>query len=863
MHRPQRAPASTFQPGRGRWAAALALIGLAHSLAAQAAVGQDSITLVPGAQYQLHGAMSRPSLFLFGTNNRKLWLLPLTLPVVDPAAEGGLVPTGVTVTGPDSGVLLLRDSAGAAWQFRPLVRAEPREIPPMVPKGVIRDLTLDLVSGKNPAGPLVAIPLAEAAGVPVQSGRLVVLVNSDWLGAVQAAYGGSPGYLLGKLAPADSEPPEEIASGTVVDIRGLMRRLVRPVPDRIDGRAVLRQRLFADFIGNVNPRWLSWRWEAVADSAGVFWRPLGDFPEMALADYNGAASRALRPTLPDLVNFGPRYPSQLTGTPAQVTVSRWLIGNLPWVTWDSVARELQASLTDSVIANAVARLPPSYPAEFRQGLIAALQTRRNTLPTAAHHFYGQLRAHAEVLGPAQGGMVNVDRTSPDTMAVRLGLAETRFFAGKETREVRIFLRSGSDTVRISGLESKHPGLWIVASGNGGEDLLEVASGSGGGLHLSDPGSTFRVEPDGAAKRDRGSHPDPLGSEIWSERLPRETGVTYRMTPWLEGSSGVGLVLGGGVIRTDWNGEARPWHSRMRLRAAYGTGAQDGAVEFTSEFRFASTPVRSTLKLAITGLALVRFYGYGNETPAPQPSSYYRSNQNQYLVIPGVTLPAWKHALLNVGLAFKKVETPLQPDHYVSVVQPYGTPYFGQTGLTAGASWDTRDVKGAPHRGLFVTVDGAWYPIIEDGSGDFGDIEGAVSTYLTPRSWDALTIATRIAGKTTLGHYPLHEAAFLGGGTTVRGLPDARYAGDQSLFGNLDLRVRLFRTQAVARWDFGVLFLADVGRVFLAGESSQVWHPSVGGGLWLALLDRSLVANVNIAGGAGQGTYIRFGGGFVF
>ena len=32
---------------------------------------------------------------------------------------------------------------------------------------------------------------------------------------------------------------------------------------------------------------------------------------------------------------------------------------------------------------------------------------------------------------------------------------------------------------------------------------------------------------------------------------------------------------------------------------------------------------------------------------------------------------------------------------------------------------------------------------------------------------------------------------------------------------------------------------------------------------MALLDRSLVANINVASGAGQGTFVRFGGGFIF
>lgn len=834
-------------------------------MAAQAPVAPDSVTLVPGAQYQLHGVMKRPSLLLFGTNNRELWDLPLTLPALDPAsAGGGLVPTGVVAAGPDSGVLILSDTAGATWQFRPLVRPEPRDLPAMVPKGVTGDVIVDLVSGRNPAGPLVAIPLAKAAGVPVLEGELVVLAGTPRLGAYQPAFGDRPGYLLADVPQADSTPPEAIApAGTVIDMLGLMQRLVRPEAERIDSRAVLRQRLFAIFVGDLDPHWRLWSWQAVRDSAGLVWRPLGRFPESALADFNGAGPRALRPNLPDLVNFGPRYPGGLAGTAAQLTVSRWLIGNLPWATWDSVARELQAALTDSVIARSVSRLPPSYPQTFARPLEAALQTRRDHLPQAAHHLYVQLRARAELLGSQGGDVIAVDRTGPDTVVVRRGGFLPEVYVGAETHEIRLFLRGGDDTVQVSGVEGRKPVLRIIATGEGGGDLLQVAPGAGGGLHLNDPGHTFRTDPPDAAKRDHASYPDPLGPDIWSEQLPRESGVSYAGVPWFGVSSGIGILLGAGIVRTDWNGNARPFRSRMRLRAGYGTEAEDGAVEFSSVFHFASTPLEAGLELAATGLALVRFYGYGNETPAPGSSSYYRSTQNQYLAVPSVALPFGDHAQVKAGLSFKRVETPFLAGQYISVARPYGTPEFGQAGLIAGLSWDSRDVKGAPHRGAYFTIDGAWYPLVRNGTGAFGNIGGALSTYWTPRRESWLTVAMRAAGKLTLGPYPVHEAAFLGGATTVRGLPDARYAGDASAYGNLDVRIRLLRAQAVTRWDFGMLLLGDVGRVFLAGQTSHLWHPSFGGGLWMALLDRSLVANINVASGAGEGTFVRFGGGFIF
>jgi hypothetical protein len=51
-------------------------------------------------------------------------------------------------------------------------------------------------------------------------------------------------------------------------------------------------------------------------------------------------------------------------------------------------------------------------------------------------------------------------------------------------------------------------------------------------------------------------------------------------------------------------------------------------------------------------------------------------------------------------------------------------------------------------------------------------------------------------------------------------------------------VPLFRPYIVVPGELGVLGFTDVGRVFLKGESSDVWHTGVGGGVWFSFLRRA-------------------------
>jgi hypothetical protein len=90
----------------------------------------------------------------------------------------------------------------------------------------------------------------------------------------------------------------------------------------------------------------------------------------------------------------------------------------------------------------------------------------------------------------------------------------------------------------------------------------------------------------------------------------------------------------------------------------------------------------------------------------------------------------------------------------------------------------------------------------------------------------------------------------------------RYAGDASAYGSAELRLSLFRLKLVLPARLGIFGLADVGRVFLAGESSDRWHGAAGGGLSLAFLERAYTFSLAVASGEEHTSlYIQAGYGF--
>jgi len=852
----------TLRPGHLALAVLLlTAAGPAVAAAQGRPVWRDSVTVVPGPQFSTTSWIRWLGTALFGARYRELWRTAISLPLLDiQATAGGLRLAGVE-SGLNAGRYRLIGGDGSHWTFSPLDRRDPRTYSVgVLPKDVNSGVVADLASGRNPAGPLVAAALARAAGVPNQPAWLVAVAAGSGLLPAPAGDSLQAGYLLRDDPVASPDSTGPVAPGAVLTSLAVLHRTLQDPNERVDARAVLQVLLFNVYLNSLAPDLLDWRWEAVAGDSGMVWRPLGLFRETALARYDGIAAYLARPLQPDLTTFGPTYPHNLTGMPDQTSAFRYMVGALGRPVWDSMAAELQTRMTAPAIDAAVRALPAAYQAQWGPPLAARLRERRDRLPQAVEYMYRAIRKHAEVHATNTSDDIAIAWPVPDSLVLSLPGATQRF-AAAETDWVTLFLGEGPDTLRFHGERGRAPALRLVAPTEG----TVVVDGSPGRSPVALYGTGVEVRAAEAATISRAAKAIPSAlANIDTTGAERTEGRrNLHPTTWLEVTSGVGMLIGGGVVRTDWSGDARPYRSRVTLRAAYGTDANSGVVQLLGDFRWAGSPLQLNLDLAASGVGAVYFYGFGNDTPGDSTSSYYRAGRDLYGGAASLLIPLSNAVTVGGGIEVKAVHTPLDSNLYIGLSQPYGSPEFGEAGLTATATYDTRDVLGAPRRGVYATLNGAWYPIVEEGGSPFGTLTASVAGYHTPGWWRAMTVAARLSGTATFGDTPYFEAAFVGGGRTVRGLPQGRYEGNQAVYANLDLRLRVSRIQFVLPWDFGVLGLADVGRVFVAGEASGLWHPSFGGGLWVALLDRSLAASLNVATGAGQGTFINAAGGFTF
>jgi hypothetical protein len=332
--------------------------------------------------------------------------------------------------------------------------------------------------------------------------------------------------------------------------------------------------------------------------------------------------------------------------------------------------------------------------------------------------------------------------------------------------------------------------------------------------------------------------------------------------WFDVNSDVGVMIGGGVTLTTYRLGHDPYYRKLRIRSAYATAVDNYAVEIQGEFHRWRSRAGMSLDAGQSEIAVLHFFGYGNTTPFTQPANFYLAQQRQLYLYPAWNYRMTTHTAVRVGPVYKHVSTDTLTASYINLSRPYGVPEFAQAGVLATASYDDRDAPNFTRSGWRIVAGGTFYPVTFGAGRPFGSMQAAVTRYVTLPAVPRLTLAARASGRLAMGDTPVHEAAFVGGSSTVRGYQPGRFAGGASAFFNGELRAHVTTFPLVVPWQFGVVAIGDLGRVFNDEESSNVWHGSVGWGLWFAMPDRSHGGVITFVHSP-EGSAVWMGSGFMF
>ena len=816
--------------------AVLAVLGFTRPAAAQFQAApspeEDSVSVAPGARYAAGGLHQ----FFFGKSYRSLWKTPLRVPVLNLATfQAGVQPTKLS-GGMQTKSLRFEDRSGREWVFRS-VDKDDLVMPPRFKGTVVEDIMRDQISSSHPAAALIAARLQNAAGVLHPTPRLYVMPDDPALGEFRKDFAGRLG-MVEEFPNVPSSGRGFANAAKIIESEELLELLNKEPATRVDAPALLTARLTDMFMNDWDRHFGQWKWARLSTDPSTPWVPIARDRDKAFISYSGLIPRLARMAAKNIVSFGPTYPSIAGLTWNSIAFDRRLLSGMEKRLWDSVAAALVMKLSDPVIEAAAQALPPEY-RWSGPDLVATLKARRDGLRDLADRFYAHLSGVVDLHATDQADQARVIvRNDTVLVSLRGPGGDTEYFHRRfvtgETSEIRLYLHGGDDVAIVSGAADRSIPLRIIG-GNGTNAIVDsaVVGGDPNTVHVYDRGTNTGVE---------------VGTDTMFDRRPwiREGGKL--VPPGKDRGSRMGPVLGiailgdygfiprFGISHYRYGFGKRPYARRVALAAEYATRVGGWRVEALWDQRREHSPLHFLANAGMSQLEVIRFHGLGNNSAGPGDSEFFEVDQKQWL---GSLAAGWSlgpKSDIRFGPLVKYVTTENTAGRFIAADQPYGIEDFGLGGVRLALHHDVRDQPRHPRRGMLVDFAATYYPEVWDVASAFGSLTASIATYLTLPVPFKPILAIRGAGKRVIGDFPYFEAAFIGGGNTVRSLEAQRYAGDASLAATAELRVPLASFSLILPLDVGIFGLAETGRVYLDGESPGGWHDAIGGGFWIGIID---------------------------
>ncbi len=865
----------------------------------QTAIGNRNVVRAIPGEYYKAGALHR---LVFGAHWRSLWTSPIDVEVLDLASFAGGIKPFREGGGFQTISLRFKGADGKEYRFRTIDKDPARGMPEKLRNTVVSEVVQDQVSSANPVSVAVIAPLLDAAGILYSPSKFVVLpYDKEGLGKYYDRFAG----LLGAIEehPDENDGPANAFGGAdqVVKTDTMFDRLAEDNSNVVDAQTYLKARLLDLFVGDWDRHTGQWRWAGYKQGGKTLWKPIPKDRDNAFSRQDGVFSWVITQIIPQIEGFGDDLDEVYFLSWSARPMDRRIFPVLTHSEWRDITGEISAVLTDARIDQAVRSMPPAMYAKEGEKITADLKARRDLLPEASEELYRIYAEEVDIYGSNKAEYAAIERNSDGTVAVSIYRMQdnhttreeapyySRVFDPRHTSEIRLYLLGGKDYADISGTLAKDIDVRVIG-GKGRDSIIDRVTASSGSGGFGGRGENYLYDEGDGTVFGKGRYTvvdrskvekqeDRSRYELWHRDYGRELDASIANLK-LDYAPEYGAFLGWGVILEDYGFRKDPYNYSMKLGGgvAYGSGSKlRYKLEYTGDFRSIIDNAEVLLDVGTTGLDIINFYGFGNESSF-DTSLYdeddFEIKQQITWIRPTVLFPANSAFQFKTGLEAKFIDLEVEPGSRLEAMDPYGIDEDFTGGFMVGFRYDNREcgkkLSLSPRKhvgrlakdrascgtaaisGTVLDVEGSYYPEFVGNSRAFGKIRGEGTAYLPLPSLPYSRLVVRAGGEKIWGDFPFYEAAYLGGSTSIRGYDKQRFAGDASLYANSELRLYLGTFKFLVPVMFGPLAFVETGRVFYDGEDSDKWHTGYGGGLWFGFIESRYALSVAVGRGADSG-----------
>ncbi|MGE9313840.1 BamA/TamA family outer membrane protein [Niabella sp. CJ426] len=795
----------------------------------------DSVTVAAKAKYDEVGRLHRK---IFGENYRKEWAAPTRLPVLHLSRlQGGLKPLQ-RGGGMQTVSLRLADSSGKEWVLRSVNKVPDAVLPEGLRSTFATDLVDDYVSGQHPYSALIIPPLANAIKVPHASPVIGVVAPDPNLGMYNQLMAGSVALLEEREPGGNSDNSEKF-------VKALLKDNDNTFKAKTFFRAMLLDLLVSDWDRHED----QWRWLNTSGNKDKDYAPVPRDRDQVLKINTGIVPKMITRSwlMPTFQGFDSIIPSVKYSLYKHRFVHAFPAFQFTKDEWKEMTADFVNKMTDSVIDAAIAQLPASSRAIRGAALAATMKKRREQLPVAMgryYNFYNQVvdlrlsdKNEQVLLKDAPGGGLHLTVRKINKDGEVKGKLVDRVYDPHITSEIRLYTGAGNDTIQVDYTNSRIKLRMI--GGKGDKHIAVMQPGPAVRFYNQSGGVTYSGNESRIRKKisDDSLQTAFVPVNLYSKTMPLITGGFNRDD---------GFILGGGFRHIQQKGFRKlPYSSSQQLliSGAFATGAYQ--VRLKADW--IDVLGKADIELNASSYAphnTHNFFGLGNNTVYDKSHSisYYRSRYTLTQVDPLLRWRLDKNVTLRLGPSFQyfSMEADDNEGRFI-VTQPllsYDSSTSTRTKSFAGALFsfekDSRNNTMFPTKGGYFSLHVKGYTGLNRYSRSLVQALPVIAVYMPLNNQSSIILANRTGGGVTLGHATFYQSLFLGGHDNLRGFRNYRFAGEQMLYNNLELRMRLAQIGSyILPGQLGATLFYDAGKVWAKGADSGEIHQGVGGGIYFA------------------------------
>jgi hypothetical protein len=775
---------------------------------------------------------------LFGENFRKEWAAPVKLPLIS-VSERGLTPLQ-RGGGHQTRSLRLKDAKGREWVLRSIEKYPEIILPETFRQTFAADWVRDAMSAQHPYAPLIVPALSDVAKVPYSKPVIGWVAPDKGLGEFEKEFANTMCLL------EEREP-----YGNSDNTFKMLERLNEDNDNRIDTVAFFNARLLDMLMGDWDRHEDQWRWIDEQKGSGrkyaaiprdrdqALYRNEGFFPKLASRKWLAPFLTGFRSEIKrgNYSFFNGRFLN-----------SRFLI-QLDHDRWMQLTNEFLAKMTDEVMETAFKRLPPEVYVMKHEELLQIMKKRRAAMPKAMENYYRFLNRIADIQVSDKSELVEINDAPGKGLQVTIhklskkGKAEdqlfSRTFVSSETKELRLFIRKGNDSVVLNNTNRK---IKVRIVGDTGIKVFNVvASGKKVCVYEPETGAVFT----GNTRRLKTHLSNDTANLSF---IPTNPYAIVKPLIAVGFNLDDGIFLGGGVKIFTPGFKKFPYGSIQQISLAHSFSTAAYRIRYKGEWIKAIGKADITLQANIFAPNNTRnFFGRGNETDYIKDGDFrrfYRTRYNVYQFNPSLRWHLGKFNTLSAGpsLQFYHSDSLENKGRFIntnaSLINSYDSNSIHKDKLHGGIIINlVRDKRNNPiltTGGHYISIQAHAHTGMNDESKSYGQLMPEVAFYKNLSKRSTVVIAERLGGAVTIGKAAFYQSAFLGGHENLFGFRQYRFAGEHMVYNNLEFRVKLANFASyILPGQFGMTGFYDVGRVWEKDESSKIWHQAVGGGFYFA------------------------------